>query len=675
MSVIHPKKHPQSILGFLGEFFQGRKRSVARPHGFSNGITEWNYDEFLQEAQAFHVIGQRNFLENHLGVRQALPCAAISSIRESDGAEVFWLFQRTDQIGESKLIGMTACFWGGHVDGVDAVFDEKSRLDLESTLTVGRDREQGEEYRIYRVDSPHAKDWSVKFPLVPANLFIANSTVDVDKYHVAIIYNIKLPAGYAVKVLEKELIGIDTPMSAQEALDAHEAGEIKLESWAQIYFRHVRAQELLDSGAVVATEPMVESFKYRVLSVAGDTLMEGEASGIPITRENLDAIPLATALEVSDVLDWDHGPWYEEYVARGGKNWTEFKRKVIYMFGADVRVWETPESANATEVFPKVAGYYPFFFRSSSGEHTLGQVLTLVELMDMEKFKDLVLVHCDFTDDMQRVGEPYKLVDGKRVPVPADPKYAPERTVIGLSMGHIPPEDAASYCHDLVTGRGGERLDNQLVLVLDEFAGNEGEFVDSVLVWPRDVKANGEVVTTAPSRFDVPLTLGAIDLRPDSEAHLHHAKASIKRVYFQLIDAEGITEVIAVDIERAVNTHDMLTDEEQKTEYPALCFSHPVLFTADTVQYLGQESHILKTILGDDFTSVAFNFEITGRVKKDTNQLVLTKEGPHMVGFNHRNGRSYLDGAPLPSGILEAATGILYLKVDLIGADLVFDLV
>jgi predicted NUDIX family phosphoesterase len=651
--VIHPKKHPQSILGFFSEFFRENVRCVGRPHGFSDGITEWDFNEFLQASQAYHVIGQRALLEDYLGVRQALPCAAISSIRESDGAEVFWMFQRTDKIGEDKLVGMTACFWGGHVDGKDAVFDEKSRLDLEATLTVGRDREQGEEYRIYEVSNP---GWSIKLPLTPANLFIANSTVEVDKYHVAIIYKIALPKGYAVEVLEEELIGIPVPMSAQEALDAHEAGEIKLESWAQIYFRHVRAQELLNSGAVVATEPMVDkqTETVTVKRADGSVLTTFETGGgISITRENIDAIPLDTGLEVSGVLDWDSGPWYEAYVARGGKHWDEFKRKIIYMFGTNSKVWETPKDANATEEFPQQAERHPFFFRSASGEHTFGQVLSLIDAMIMNDFKDRVLVHVDFTEDMKQIGEPYRLIKGDRVPI----TVTQER-----------------YDHAHITqGRGGERLDNQRVLVIDDFGSNEHEFVEPFIVSPRDVKANGEVVTTGASRFDVPLTLGDINLHPDSTEHGYHAKASIKRVYFRLIGDDGCTEVIAADIVRAVNSHDVITEEEEKTVYPVLRFSHPVVFAADTVQYFGQESAILKSVLGSEFTSVAFNFEITGRVLKETNQLILSKEGPHMVGFNHRNGRSYLDGEPLPHPILEAATDIIYLKVDLIGADLVFD--
>jgi len=243
MNAPTPKKHPQSILGFFDKYF-----NMA---GFTNGLTEYPFEKFLEEVQPYHVIAERNFLESFRGVRQALPCAAIRQRRESDGATVYWLFKRTEKIGEAKLAGKTACFWGGHVDAADAVFNDKSVLDLGTTLVVGRDREQGEEYRIIHRDGACGENWSVKVPLTPADQFIANSTVEVDKYHVAIIYTVDLPANYAVEVLEEELIGIPTPMSAQEALDAHEAGEIDLESWALIYFRHVRAQELLDSGAKI----------------------------------------------------------------------------------------------------------------------------------------------------------------------------------------------------------------------------------------------------------------------------------------------------------------------------------------------------------------------------------------------------------------------------------------
>jgi len=523
MNLIHPKKHPQTILGFFSQLFTERTRSVARPHGFSNGITEWDYNEFLQEAQAYHVLGQRAHLENYLGVRQALPCAAISSIRESDNAEVFWLFQRTDQIGEEKLVGMTACFWGGHVDGVDTVFDEKSRLDLEKTLTVGRDREQGEEYRIYRVDSPHEKDWSVKFPLVPANLFIANSTVEVDKYHVAIIYNIKLPIGYAVEVLEKELIGIPVPMSAQEALDAHEAGEIKLESWAQIYMRHVRAQELLDSGAVVATEPM--------------------------------------SVEYND----------------------EAFQRVHVEAGVEGVVEET-----------------------GIGRH----------------YREAI------------VNEP---------------------ETVHLRFGRLDGSESG----------GGERLDNQLVLVNDGSERAAKEFVDPMLVMHRDVKASGNVVVTGPSRIGRPLSLGDICLIGDDK----NAEASVAKVYLQLIADDGSKEVIAVKIERDVR----VTTAMKEGETLAFGFSHPTLLMADTETIDYMPSRILKEVLGEKYGSIAYNFELYGIVNDVSGKLTLRCEGPHMVGFNGIDGNSYLDGQSLSQSVIESAAGLLSLKVNMLGADLVFD--
>lgn len=530
MNLIHPKKHPQTILGFFSQLFTERTRSVARPHGFSNGITEWDYNEFLQEAQAYHVLGQRAYLENYLGVRQALPCAAISSVRESDGAEVFWLFQRTDQIGEEKLVGMTACFWGGHVDGVDAVFDEKSRLDLEKTLTVGRDREQGEEYRIYRVDSPHEKDWSVKFPLVPANLFIANSTVEVDKYHVAIIYNIKLPVGYAVEVLEKELIGIPVPMSAQEALDAHEAGEIKLESWAQIYMRHVRAQELLDSGKVIALEPIAEE---KLLGEIRDTV-------------------------------------YQHY---------------------------------------RDSGVNP-----ATGEQ----------------------VSVEYNDEaFQRV----------HAEAAAEVNQGPS--------------------HDALLGRGGERLDNQLVLVNDGSERAAKEFVDPMLVMHRDVKASGQVVVTGPSRIGRPLSLGDICLIGEGK----NAEASVAKVYLQLIADDGSKEVIGVKIERDVQVTTAMVEGETL----AFGISHPTILMADTETYDYTSSRILKEVLGEKYGSIAYNFELYGVVNDVSGKLTLRCEGPHMVGFNDIDGNSYVDGQSLSQSVIESAAGLLSLKVNMLGADLVFD--
>jgi len=789
MSVIHPKKHPQSILGFFGDFFAKRVRCVNRPHGFSNGITEWDYNEFLQEAQAFHVIGQRAHLENYLDVRQALPCAAISSVRDSDGAEVFWLFQRTAQVGEEKLVGMTACFWGGHVDGVDAVFDEKSRLDLEKTLTVGRDREQGEEYRIYRPGSPFQNDACVNFPLVPANLFIANSTVEVDKYHVAIVYNIKLPVGYAVQVLEKELIGIETPMSAQEALDAHEAGTIKLESWAQIYFRHVRAQELLDSGAVVATEPFIEAatdigagvlqahlhrtigkpvspepsdeqalaalvkstrdLAARSAQTAVDELMRvdpGMGSGLSdFLAERLDSQDVAVnnfdsnmkfigegvfdvaqqivdagvKVEFSDeafqrvheeaVMNWDHGPYYDAYVARGGKEWEEFKQKVLLMFGINTLVWETPGDANATDVFPDTAARHPFFFQSASGQHTVAEMLSLVDAMMLNDFKDRVLVHADFTDDMELVGEPYRKIKGQRVPltndsekfkiralkangdvlfeteqmggipltrenlnaIPLDTGLEVSCVLVGFESG-IKPEEVPSHLD--YNDRGGERLDNALVPTM----GGEDDakiFVDPQLVWSRDVMASGDIVTTAPVRFDTPLPLGSMGFAElNGDGGGFNAKARVSKVYLQLTEEDGTSEVIGVPIGHAVHVHDEDSDDEEVMYKKALFnFTHPVLLSHETSQYHGLDSATIPTVLGDHFSAIGVNFQVIGKMDTSTGNIMLTKEGPHMVGFTDFHNRTFQDGDPLPPAILEAASGILYLKMDLIGADLVFE--
>jgi len=401
------KKHPQSILGFFSQYFEGR---------FHNGLTEYPYERFLEEVYPYHLTAERNMLENWDGVRQALPCVAIRQKRPN-GETQYWGFRRTDKVGEARIAGMVACFWGGHVDAVDVSFNDKSVLALDLTLKVGRDREQGEEYRIFREASPFEKDWSIKLPLTPANQFIANSTVEVDRHHVAIIYTVDLPEDHAVEVREDELEDVP-PMTAQEALDAHEAGQFELESWALIYFRHVRAKELLDSGAVVAIDPVPERLADVSLtpykrSIAG-IVKDGEIS----EADKAQGYSWPVKIQFGQATDWDHGPLYDAYVARRGKNWDEFKRKVILMFGIEgsKKVWETPEDTNATALFPAEAEAYRMLFRSAGVEHTVGQMLTVLDLLAMDTVKAMTLIHVQFDADMNIVDGPYKLVNGEKVP-------------------------------------------------------------------------------------------------------------------------------------------------------------------------------------------------------------------------------------------------------------------
>lgn len=246
-------KHPQSVLGFFTTFFEERARSAENPNGFANGITEMDYDQFMSEIQPYHIFGVRGFLENFAQVRHPAHYIDVQTLGDN-GELMHHPYRRLQGGGEARIAGNVAAGYGGHTDWEDAVVSEKGVVSVIQTMATALAREAHEEFAIKDLqgDVITMNELYVRTGtwIEPTNLFIVDSTNDVNTHHVAVIYKLVLPKGYTLHVMEEELSYMP-PMTAQDILDSG----FPLESWADIYYRHVVATALLDSGATISIDP------------------------------------------------------------------------------------------------------------------------------------------------------------------------------------------------------------------------------------------------------------------------------------------------------------------------------------------------------------------------------------------------------------------------------------
>ncbi len=157
------------------------------------------------------VIMQRAFLETEPKFRQLIPYVIV---RQGDN---YLTYQRSTAGGETRLHNLHSIGIGGHVDAIDAVYDENGVFQLQETLTIGMYRELDEELGLAKAD----------FTGMSTIGYLALDTNLVSQVHMGIVLVAELKEDVVVSSREDaiNLLGFLPP--AQLA-------ELNLESWSAI---------------------------------------------------------------------------------------------------------------------------------------------------------------------------------------------------------------------------------------------------------------------------------------------------------------------------------------------------------------------------------------------------------------------------------------------------------
>lgn len=224
------KKHPQFILAMKAAFYHSER--VAVP-----GINRFETQGWLDDAQSWLIIGEREALEKDPTYRQLLPYVIVRQTG-ADGVVRYLPYRRTDKIGESKLAGNVSVGYGGHIDMADIVLTDKSVVQLKETLLSAALRELVEELDITinqmsLSDSDKRSMLHVQFAEF-AEHFILDDSNAVGRVHVGIICVMDVPTTWTVSCAEAELETM-TPMTGAELL----AADLPLENWTRLYLEKV----------------------------------------------------------------------------------------------------------------------------------------------------------------------------------------------------------------------------------------------------------------------------------------------------------------------------------------------------------------------------------------------------------------------------------------------------
>lgn len=156
------------------------------------------------------VFMQRAVLEQTPAFRQFIPYVIVKQ------AGQYLAYQRKSSGGESRLHNLYSIGIGGHVDAVDAVYNDAGVFQLQETLNKGMYRELKEELGL------SAKDFIGMETLG----YLAHDVTDVDKVHLGIVLIAEVQDKLVLKSQEDalDLVGL----LSKEALL-----ELNLESWSK----------------------------------------------------------------------------------------------------------------------------------------------------------------------------------------------------------------------------------------------------------------------------------------------------------------------------------------------------------------------------------------------------------------------------------------------------------
>ena len=156
------------------------------------------------------VIMQRAFLENEPKFRQLIPYVVVKQ------DDKYLAYKRETAGGESRLHNLFSIGIGGHVDAVDAVYDEKGVFQLQQTLSTGMYRELAEELGLTAAD----------FQGMETIGYLAKNATSVDAVHLGIVLVAELKTEKAI-ASQEEALNLAGFLSVDELL------ALNLESWSE----------------------------------------------------------------------------------------------------------------------------------------------------------------------------------------------------------------------------------------------------------------------------------------------------------------------------------------------------------------------------------------------------------------------------------------------------------
>lgn len=156
------------------------------------------------------VIMQRALLETNPKFRQLIPYVVVKQ------GDKYLAYERSVSGGESRLHNLFSIGIGGHVDAVDAVYDEKGVFQLTDTLRTGMYRELHEELGLTESD----------FLGMTTIGYLSKDVTPVDEVHLGIVLVAEVHADLVVTSKEDAL-------NLAGFLAADELAKLNLESWSE----------------------------------------------------------------------------------------------------------------------------------------------------------------------------------------------------------------------------------------------------------------------------------------------------------------------------------------------------------------------------------------------------------------------------------------------------------
>jgi len=156
------------------------------------------------------VIMQRALLETNPAFRQLIPYVVVKQ------GDKYLAYERSVSGGESRLHNLFSIGIGGHVDAVDAVYDEKGVFQLTDTLRTGMYRELHEELGLTESD----------FLGMTTIGYLSKDVTPVDEVHLGIVLVAEVHADLVVSSKEDAL-------NLAGFLAADELAKLNLESWSE----------------------------------------------------------------------------------------------------------------------------------------------------------------------------------------------------------------------------------------------------------------------------------------------------------------------------------------------------------------------------------------------------------------------------------------------------------
>ncbi|MCJ8350350.1 NUDIX domain-containing protein [Moritella sp.] len=156
------------------------------------------------------VIMQRALLETNPKFRQLIPYVVVKQ------GDKYLAYERSKSGGESRLHNLFSIGIGGHVDAVDAVYDEKGVFQLTDTLRTGMYRELHEELGLTESD----------FLGMTTIGYLSKDLTPVDEVHLGIVLVAEVHADLVVTSKEDAL-------NLAGFLTAGELAKLNLESWSE----------------------------------------------------------------------------------------------------------------------------------------------------------------------------------------------------------------------------------------------------------------------------------------------------------------------------------------------------------------------------------------------------------------------------------------------------------